>query len=294
MENKTQKILVTGSNGQVGSELKKLASAYPFFEFIFVDIDDLDITNVKLVNDFFSENDLSYCINCAAYTAVDKAEIESDTAWKVNAQAVNFLSDACKKYGAKIIQLSTDYVYHNNSQNTPFTEIDATSPQGIYATSKLAGDQHALTSGGMVLRTSWVYSSFGHNFVKTMLRLGKEREELGIIFDQIGTPTYAYDLAKAILDILKKIESNKISSTKFNGIYHYSNEGVTSWYDFAMAIFDIKNIEVKVNPIETKQYPTPAQRPSFSLLNKKKIKETFGLEIPYWRDSLKECLALLD
>ena len=205
MENKAQKILVTGSKGQVGQELQVLAPSFPSFEFLFVDIEDLDITNEADVKTYFEENTVNYCINCAAYTAVDKAETESEIAWKVNAQAVGFLSEACKSTGAKIIQLSTDYVYHN-SQNTPFKEIDPTSPQGIYDTSKLAGDQNALTCGGMIIRTSWVYSSFGHNFVKTMIRLGTERDELGIIFDQIGTPTDARDLAKAILEIISKIK----------------------------------------------------------------------------------------
>ena len=294
MKTKTLKILVTGSKGQVGQELQVVSKKYPAFNFTYVDVEELDITNSQAIDEFFSEKKYDYCLNCAAFTAVDKAETEHQTAWRVNAQAVQFLGGACQKHGTKIVQLSTDYVYHNNSQNTPFIEIDPTSPKGIYATSKLAGDQHALTSGGMVIRTSWVYSSFGNNFVKTMLRLGREREELGIIYDQIGTPTYARDLAKAILDIIQMFENQEVDPAKFNKIYHYSNEGVCSWYDFAKAVFDLKKIEVKVKPIETKEYPTPAERPPFSLLNKAKIKKTFGLEIPYWRESLVDCLGLLE
>ena len=270
---KALEILVTGSNGQVGQELQTLAQGYPAFVFHFVDVAELDITREAAVTDFFSEGNFDYCINCAAFTAVDKAETEDELAWRVNSQAVQFLGNACKKSGTNLVQLSTDYVYHNN-QNTPFKETDSTDPKGIYAATKLEGDQHALMAGGMVIRTSWVYSSFGNNFVKTMLRLGREREELGVIYDQIGTPTYAHDLAKAIMKIVQKFETMEVESNKFNQIFHYSNEGVTSWYDFAKAIFELKKIAVKVRPIETKDYPTPAKRPPFSVLNKSKIKST--------------------
>lgn len=271
-----------------------LAPKFPEFDFTFVDIAELDITDSEAVNDFFAEGKFRYCLNCAAYTAVDKAESEQSLAWKVNAKGVKFLAEACKENETNLVQLSTDYVYHNTSQNTPFKEFDQTSPQGIYAQTKLEGDEFASSCGGMVIRTSWVYSSFGDNFVKTMLRLGRERDELGIIFDQIGTPTYARDLAQAMLEILQKVENEEVGRKMFSGVYHYSNEGVTSWYDFAKAIFDIKKIEVKVNPIETKDYPMPAKRPPFSLLNKAKIKSTFGLGIPHWRESLANCLELLD
>ena len=281
-------ILVTGANGQVGSELQTLAAQYPSFSFVFVDREQLDITNFDAVQAFFEQQAFDYCINCAAYTAVDKAESDTEMAKLVNHIGAENLAKACAQKQARMIHFSTDYVYHNQ-QNTPFKEDDTTSPQGVYAQTKLDGDLAALAANSetIVVRTSWVYSSFGHNFVKTMLRLGADRDKLTIIFDQIGSPTYARDLAKAMLDIIQQ------QPATFSGIYHYSNEGVCSWFDFARAIFDLKNINCSTSPIETKDYPTPAQRPPFSLLNKGKIKATFGIEIPYWRDSLKACLELL-
>ncbi|HFA50074.1 MAG TPA: dTDP-4-dehydrorhamnose reductase [Bacteroidetes bacterium] len=293
MKKEKTNILVTGSKGQVGQELKVLAGNFPHFYFEYIDVEELDITDAAAVLSFFEKNKFDYCINCAAYTAVDKAESQKEIAHKVNAVGVKNLSEGCKMNNSKLIQLSTDYVYHNN-QNTPFKEGDKTNPQGVYASTKLEGDHIALSGGGMVIRTSWVYSSFGNNFVKTMIRLGNERDELGIIFDQIGTPTYAFDLAEAILKIIQKFENKKIDKNNFSEIYHFSNEGVTSWYDFAKAIFEMENIPVKVKAIETKDYPTPAKRPPFSVLNKNKIKQTFGLEIPYWRDGLRRCLKKLN
>ncbi|BDS12558.1 dTDP-4-dehydrorhamnose reductase [Aureispira anguillae] len=282
------KILVTGANGQVGSELQALATQYPIFSFVFVDKDQLDICDAALVAAFFEQTAFDYCINCAAYTAVDKAESDEAMAELINVAGSKNLALACQKHQVRFVQISTDYVYHN-SQNTPFKEEDLTSPQSVYGKTKLAGEIVALDNNPetLVIRTSWVYSSFGNNFVKTMLRLGRDRDQLTVIFDQIGSPTYARDLAKAILDIIQQQPSN------FRGIYHYSNEGVCSWYDFATAIFELEAVDCSVSPIETKDYPTPAQRPPFSLLNKHKIKDTFGLQIPYWRDSLKDCLALL-
>jgi len=287
-------ILVTGANGQVGSELKALASHYSDFSFDFVDKDELDITNEEAVLSYFENKKFDYCLSCAAYTAVDKAEEEKNMAMLVNTVGAKNLAFAAEKTGGRLIHLSTDYVYHNN-QNTPFVETDETNPQGVYAESKLAGDRTVLNinSKNLVIRTSWVYSTFGNNFVKTMLRLGTDRDKLTVIFDQIGTPTYAYDLAKAMLNILVKIENNSVSTEDIGGIYHYSNEGVTSWYDFATAIFRIENIDCKVTPIETKDYPTAAKRPHFSLLNKAKIKKEFDLEIPHWEASLAECLKAL-
>jgi len=281
-------ILVTGSYGQVGSELQYLAPQYSNFSFIFVDKDDLDITNLKAVQDFFESNDFDYCINCAAYTAVDKAESDEEIAKLVNVTGAKNLALACQANNARLIHISTDYVYHND-QNTPFQEDDVTNPQSVYGQTKLDGDLVALKENKetIVIRTSWVYSSFGNNFVKTMLRLGADRDKLTVIFDQIGSPTYARDLAKAMLDIIKQKPS------EFQGIYHYSNEGVCSWFDFAVAIFEIKNINCQTSPIETKDYPTPAKRPHFSLLNKAKIRTAFNLDIPYWRDALKACLELL-
>lgn len=287
-------IIVTGSNGQVGSELRALAKAYPHFQFHFTGVKELDITQAEKVETFFAQHQPTYCINCAAYTAVDKAETEKELAQQINVLGAQYLAQACAKYHTQFFHLSTDYVYHNQ-QNTPFKEEDPTHPQSVYAHTKLAGDDIALREHPqtMVLRTSWVYSSFGHNFVKTMIRLGTEREELGIVFDQIGTPTYARDLAAAILQLIQQKENGQLSEEQLKGIFHYSNEGVSSWYDFALAIFELENITCRVKPIETTAYPTPASRPPFSVLNKHKFTSTFGITIPHWRESLKACLATL-
>ena len=288
------KILVTGSNGQVGQELNALTPLFKDFIFEFVDVQDLDITNAEAVEAFFNIHGFDYCINCAAFTAVDKAETEQELAFLVNVEGVKNLATSCAQHQTQLIQLSTDYVYHNN-QNTPFKEGDPVNPQGVYAATKLQGDQTAMQilPSSMILRTSWVYSTFGHNFVKTMIRLGTERETLSVVFDQIGTPTNAHDLALAILNIIQKVENKVFEKSKMAGVFHYSNEGVTSWYDFAKAIFKIENISCKVSPIETSEYPTPAKRPPFSLLNKHKIKTTFDLEIPHWEESLSKCLENL-
>lgn len=284
------KTLITGSKGQVGQEFQLLAQKQTEFDFLFVDIEELDITDNQAVKAFFAENGIEVCVNCAAYTAVDKAESAPEIAQKVNVEGAKNLAEACAANNALLIHLSTDYVYHN-SQNTPFKEGDPTNPQGVYAQTKLDGDLIALETNPktIILRTSWVYSTFGHNFVKTMLRLGRERAELSVIFDQIGTPTYARDIAQAILQV-----ASAANQSSQYGVYHFSNEGVSSWYDFAKAIFDIKGIECKVKPIETKDYPTPAKRPPFSVLNKGKIKADFGIEIPHWRESLEACLGLLE
>ncbi len=285
-------ILVTGANGQVGSELQALHNQYATWSFYFRDKNTLDITDEKAVADFFNKNQIDICINCAAYTAVDKAESDQATAHAVNVKGAENLAKACAKRDGIMIHYSTDYVYHG-TQNRPFKETDTTSPGGIYAATKLEGDERVLAVNprSIVLRTSWVYSSFGHNFVKTMLRLGKERDQLTVIFDQVGTPTYARDIAIATLNILQKLENTNAEESA--GIYHFSNEGVTSWYDFAKAIFEIENMDCSVLPIETKDYPTPAARPHFSVLNKAKIKTAFGIEIPHWRESLEECLETL-
>lgn len=292
MSNFMQKILVTGASGQLGQELQALAAEYNDFRFLFTDRQALDITKQDAVQRFFEKNQVDYCINCAAYTAVDKAESESDLAYNINVKSVEYLANACNNTGARLIHLSSDYVYHNGL-NTPLKETNPTHPQSVYAKTKLAGEAAAKAANAMIIRTSWVYSSFGNNFVKTMIRLGKERPELRVVYDQIGTPTYAQDLAKAVLDIIEKIESNIISRDLLHGVYNYSNEGVSSWYDFAKAIFEMTSINCKVTPIETKDFPTPATRPPFSVLNKTKIKEAFDLEIPYWREALSRCLALL-
>jgi len=284
-------ILVTGANGQVGSELQFLAKKVSGFKFHFTDVAELNITDEKAVNQLFAKIQPKYCINCAAYTAVDKAESDETKAILINETAVKYLAKACKKQEATFLHISSDYVYHNRV-NRPLKETDKPSPKGVYAATKLAGDIVALAENPktVVLRTSWVYSSYGHNFVKTMLRLGKERETLTVVYDQIGAPTYARDIAATLLEIIEKIEGGK---TNFTGIYHYAPAGVTCWYDFAQAIFELESIDCKVTPIPTLAYPTPAKRPHYSVLNCTKIQKTFDLTIPYWKDSLKVCLALL-
>lgn len=283
------RILVTGGNGQLGSELHALSGSYPQHEFTFTDRTALDLGNLCKFEDFFENNRFDTIINCAAYTAVDKAESEAETADTVNHRFVSMLAKIAKRDSTSLIHISTDYVF--NGQNyRPYVESDPTDPRGVYGRTKRDGENAILAVGpknSLILRTSWVYSSFGNNFVKTMLRLGRERDSLGVIFDQIGTPTYAHDLAKTILDLLPKLENEAPE------IVHYSNEGVASWYDFAQSVFEFSAIECTLNPITTDQYPTPATRPHYSLLNKKKIKERFGIAIPYWRDSLKECLKRL-
>ncbi|KFJ42682.1 dTDP-4-dehydrorhamnose reductase [Francisella philomiragia] len=288
------KVLVTGSNGQLGSELKELVSNSKLeiqnHTFIFADSKLLDITDHQAVKKFIVDNNIKVIINCAAYTAVDKAESDNEMADKINHLAVANMAKIAKKNDIKLIHISTDYVF--NGQNyKPYIETDITNPQGVYGKTKLDGElaiKSINPKNSIIIRTSWVYSSFGNNFVKTMLRLGKEKESLGVIFDQVGTPTYARDLAKAILNILPKIQHST-----FN-IYNYSNEGVTSWYDFAKEIMSQANLDCKVNPIETVDYPTPAKRPHYSVLNKSKIKKDFGIEIPHWKDSLSDCLRKLN
>lgn len=287
-------ILVTGSNGQVGSEIQYLSTQMTNYQFVFANSKDLDITDETAINTIFDQYQFQYCINCAAFTAVDKAESDVENAQKVNAAAVEYLAKACKKHNTQLIHLSTDYVYHSEHINRPYRENDATNPKCIYGKTKLEGDliATAILSDAIVIRTSWVYSSFGNNFVKSMIRLGNKLNHLRIVYDQIGTPTYARDLAKAMLTIVSKIEDKTIEN--HGGIYHYSNEGVTTWYDFALAIFELKNIEVTTAPIESKDYPTPAKRPHFSVLNKEKIRTTFDLSIPHWRTALVECLEVLN
>ena len=287
-------ILVTGSNGQVGQELQAISKQFPDFEFIWTDVAELDITDKTAVQDLFQQYTFEYCLNCAAYTAVDKAESQEELARQINVTGPKNLAEAAAATNCKIIQLSTDYVYHGQ-QNTPYKEGDPVSPQGVYAKTKLAGDEAVLekNSQNLVIRTSWVYSSFGQNFVKTMRRLGSEKEELRVIYDQIGSPTYARDLAMAMLQIIQQLAKEKVDQQSASGVFHYSNEGVTSWYDFALAIFEISGITCKVYPIETSEYPTAAARPPFSLLHKGKIKAVFQLEIPHWRESLNRCIQLL-
>lgn len=277
-------ILVTGSNGQLGKELKQIADQFASFNFVFASREDLKLHHFGLVENFFAALKPQYCINCAAYTAVDKAEAEEDMAMLVNAEAVGNLAAVCKKHQTKFIHISTDYVFDGESE-TPYKEDDATGPINLYGQSKLLGEQLCMKedADAIIIRTSWVYSEFGHNFVKTMMRLMQERNELNVVSDQIGSPTYAADLAKAIMDI--------VSSGKWeSGVYHYSNEGKISWYQFAQAIKELSESKAVIHPILTAEYPTPAKRPKFSLLNKDKIKTVFQLQIPDWKDSLQICI----
>jgi len=290
------KILVTGANGQLGRELQELAPAFPQFAFSFHDRTTLDIDNPEKITATITREQPAWCINCAAYTAVDKAESEKDKAFQINATAVGWLAAACRNTGTRLIHISTDYVFDGQSA-TPLKETDPTHPINTYGASKLEGEHQALRQhpdGALIIRTSWVYSEFGNNFVKTMIRLMKERPSINVVSDQIGSPTYAADLAAAILQIIT-------APTFVPGLFHYSNEGQLSWYEFALAIRDLTAIRdpdltaspCTVNPIPTSQYPTPAKRPHYSLLDKTLIRQTYLLSIPAWRPSLATCLARL-
>ncbi len=280
-----KKILVTGCLGQLGRELQELAEDYEdSCQFYFTDKDDLDITDRQAVQDFVEQNAISIIINCAAYTAVDRAESEPELCDLLNNIAPEYLAEAVDSVGGAMIQVSTDYVFDGTACR-PYREDDTTNPQTVYGRTKLAGEEAVIRScaGSMVIRTAWLYSSHGNNFVKTMLRLGKERDELGVIFDQVGTPTYARDLARAIL--------TAVDQGIVPGVYHYSNEGVCSWYDFTRSIHCVYGIDYcMVRQLHTEEYPTPAKRPNYSVLDKTKIKETYNISIPWWEDSLKECL----
>lgn len=285
-----KKILVTGSNGQLGSELKDLSKSFSDIEFLFHDIDTLDLTDDIRLENFIRENNPDYIINCAAYTAVDKAEEEKEKAYLINAHVPLKLASLSKKYGIRLIHVSTDYVFDGHSYR-PYNEKDITNPLSIYGKSKLEGENNIINScEAIIIRTSWLYSKYGNNFVKTVMRLGSQRPQLNMIFDQIGTPTCASDLAFAIMHIILFSEKNKF----LHGIYNYSNEGVCSWYDFAKIIVELSGLIVKVLPITTEQYPLPAPRPHYSVLNKDKIKSCFGIEIPFWKDSLKKTINELN
>jgi len=288
-------ILIKGANGQLGQCFRQASAHWPQQAFIFASSQDLDVSDRRAVRAYFESlrnEKIKWVINCAAYTAVDKAESEPAKARRINVSGPKNLAEACAELNIPFIHFSTDYVYHSR-QNTPFLETDPVHPKGVYARSKLAGERAALLAQplSMIIRTSWVYSSFGHNFAKTMLRLGRERETINVVIDQIGSPTYAPDLAEAVMKIIRQVESGAVSSASIAGIWNYANEGVASWYDFAAAIFELENMACPVQPIATKAYPTPAKRPPFSVLDKSKIKTAFGLEIPHWRESLRRFLT---
>lgn len=273
--------LVTGANGQLGNELRLLLDEKTA---LFTDYNTLDITDEKQVRSFFANHTIDLIVNCAAYTAVDKAESDEEKAYEINALGPLNLAQT----GVPVIHVSTDYVFDGSSV-VPYHENDAPNPQTVYGRTKLAGEKNLFENAdtALVIRTAWLYSSFGNNFVKTMMRLGKERDELNVVFDQVGTPTYARDLAQAIVQIIPQIKPNQ------KEIYHFSNEGVCSWYDFAVKIMEKANLACKVKPIESKDYPTPAMRPHYSVLNKAKIKNDFGIEINQWEKSLDACCAKL-
>lgn len=281
------KILITGCNGQLGNEMQLLEKECSRHQWFNTDVAELDITNQDAVEQFVADNDIDGIVNCAAYTAVDKAEDNEELCTKLNAEAPAYLAHAMGQRGGWMIQISTDYVF-DGTKHTPYVEDDDTCPNSVYGRTKLVGELNVqkLCEHSMIIRTAWLYSTFGNNFVKTMIRLGKEKPELGVIFDQIGTPTYARDLAVVIMTAIDK--------GIVPGVYHFSNEGVISWYDFTKAIHRIAGITTcHVRPLHTAEYPTPANRPHYSVLDKTKLKEMYGIEIPYWEESLKDCIEKL-
>ena len=280
-------ILITGCNGQLGNEMQLLEKVNPQHQYFNTDVAQLDITNPEAIEDFVNNNAIDIIVNCAAFTAVDKAESSQELCHLLNAKAPEYLAAAVAKRDGYLVQVSTDYVF-DGTNHTPYTEDEATCPNSVYGSTKLEGEKLAMAAcaNTMIIRTAWLYSTFGNNFVKTMIRLGQEKPELGVIFDQIGTPTYAGDLAAAIMAA--------INNGIVPGIYHFSNEGVISWYDFTKAIHRIAGItSCHVKPLHTTEYPTPAARPHYSVLDKTKIKQTYGIEIPYWEESLEKCVAKL-
>ena len=282
------KIVVTGANGQLGRSIRRLSVEHRELDFIFTDIDSLDIGNRDAVLAFAETHPVDFIVNCAAYTAVDKAEEEEEQCRRINTDAVAYLGEAAQHIGARILHVSTDYVFGGDSY-MPYRESDPVSPTSVYGRTKLAGEKalSAVCPDAIIVRTAWLYSEYGHNFMKTMLRLGAERPEIRVVNDQIGSPTYAGDLAEAILSLLEKERQGEQNS----GIYQYTNEGVCSWYDFAHSIIRIAGLPAKVIPIPTREYPTVAKRPAYSVLSKEKIKREYHWVIPHWEDSLRKCLA---
>jgi dTDP-4-dehydrorhamnose reductase len=288
MGNSNNKILVTGSNGQLGSEIRAIANLYPTLSFIFTDVEELNITNPIAVNEFIEKEKPNFVINCAAYTAVDKSEVEVDAATMLNSVAPGILANSCKANGCKMIHISTDYVFDGKAFQ-PYNELSTVNPMSSYGRSKLKGEEKVIDSGiGMVIRTSWLYSTFGQNFVKTIIRNAKNKPEIRVVNDQIGCPTYARDLAETIIAIISKGNDSFIPE-----IFHYSNEGVCSWYDFALQIVKLANLDCKIEPIESKDYPLPAKRPFYSVFNKEKIRIHYNIDIPHWSSSLNNCISLI-
>jgi dTDP-4-dehydrorhamnose reductase len=284
-------ILITGANGQLGNELRTVSKNYYGYDFVFTDLETLDISNQQQTEEYIRKSRPDWIINCAAYNLVDKAESEPEAALLINGTAVKNITEVISGTECKFIHISTDYVYEGNS-NTPYTENTPASPLSAYGRSKLAGEKHALLhSGSMIIRTSWLYSSFGNNFVKTILRHAKEKESLRVVVDQTGTPTYAADLAAAIMNIVSGVIRNQFVLN--SGIYNYSNEGVCSWFDFATEIVRLAGLNCKINPVLTKEYQQAAKRPVYSVMDKTRIRESYNLEIPYWRESLEKCMKLL-
>lgn len=280
-------ILITGAEGQLGRSFQKISQNHSEHNFLYTDLPETDITNKKALNTLVKKNTIDVIINCAAYTAVDKAETEKELAYHINAYGPKILAEVAKENNLKLVHISTDYVF-DGTTTVPIKESYPTNPKGVYGQSKLEGELAIASAAcdSVIIRTAWLYSEFGNNFVKTMLRLGKERDTLSVVYDQVGTPTYATDLALAVMQII---------DNGFNGyhLYHYSDEGVLSWYDFAYEIFALSGVKVHVNPIESDQYPTPAKRPAYSVLSKEKIKSK-GIKVPYWKESLAQCLSILN
>lgn len=283
-------ILITGSNGQLGNELKKWSTNYPNWNFHFSDLPDLDICNPTQVEAVIIDQKIDTIINCAAYTNVDKAETEITLAQKVNSEGPAVLAQAAKKHNSLLIHISTDFVF-DGEKSRPYQKHDVCNPLSVYGKTKWAGEKQIrqINPKHLIIRTSWLYSSFGNNFVKTIQRLAKERDELGIVADQVGTPTYASDLAQTILTMLE----NSDPEIDKKGIYHYSNEGVASWYDFAVAVQELSELDCQINPIPSSAYPLPAKRPSYSVMDKSAVKDDFQLSIRHWRTALEECILLL-
>ncbi len=292
--NRTKTVLITGGRGQLGQEIQGLSytHAYREYRFLHTDIDTLDITDTGRIEEYISENGVDCVINCASYTNVDKAETDREIAMLVNGRAPGLLAGACSVTGAFIIHVGTDYVF-DGQRPVPYREVDAPAPLSFYGISKLEGEKAVLDyDRGTVVRTSWLYSPHGHNFFRTIMRIAAEKDELNVVYDQAGTPTYARDLARALLMIA-------VNSLSGNGIYgkelfHYSNEGVCSWYDFALEIVTLTGMHCRVRPVETEQYPLPARRPAYSVMNKAKIRSRLSIDIPHWKESLRNCISQLD